>query len=112
MAEAESTTQLDILGILATDMGMTGENISRKIFSYLDIFSLMRGRMVSKIWNRYLSQQKCIWMAHLRKTLSFLDYFEEMFQDVTLRSLLNKPARLTILQKFSTLLALIRVLLA
>ena len=30
----------------------------------------------------------------------------------TLRSLLNKPARLTILRKFSTLLALIRVLLA
>jgi len=62
--------------------GMTGENISRKIFSYLDIFSLMRGRRVSKIWNRYLSQQKCIWMAHLRKTLSFLDYFEEMAQDI------------------------------
>ena len=82
MAEAESTTQLDILGILATDMGMTGENISRKIFSYVDIFSLMRGRMVSKTWNRYLSQQKCIWMAHLRKTLSFLDYFEEMLPDI------------------------------
>ena len=62
--------------------GMTGENISRKVFSYLDIFSLMRGRMVSKTWNRYLSQQKCIWMAHLRKTLSFLDYFEEMTQDI------------------------------
>ena len=82
MAKAESTTQLDILGILATDMGMTGENISREIFSYVDIFSLMRGRMVSKTWNRYLSQQKCIWMAHLRKTLSFLDYFEEMAQDI------------------------------
>jgi len=82
MAEAEFTTQLDILGILATDMGMTGENISRKIFSYVDIFSLMRGRMVSKTWNRYLSQQKCIWMAHLRKTLSFLDYFEEMLPDI------------------------------
>merc|ERR1712051_45346 len=62
--------------------GMTGENISRKIFSYLDIFSLMRGRMVSKTWNRYLSQQKCIWMVHLRKTLSFLDYFEEMLPDI------------------------------
>ena len=32
--------------------GMTGENISRKIFSYLDIFSLMRGRRVSKTWNQ------------------------------------------------------------
>merc|ERR1712203_655234 len=42
----------------------------------------MRGRMVSKTWNRYLSQQKCIWMAYLRKTLSFLDYFEEMAQDI------------------------------
>ena len=48
MAEAESITQLDILGILATDMGKTGENVSRKILSYVDIFSLMRGRMVSK----------------------------------------------------------------
>ena len=82
MAEAEFTTQLDILGILATDMGKTGETISRKIFSYVNIFSLMRGRMVSKTWNRYLSQQKCIWMAHLRKTQSFLDYFEEMVQDI------------------------------
>ena len=82
MAEAESTTQLDILGTLATDMGKTGENISRKIFSYVDIFCLMRGRIVSKTWNRYLSQQKCIWMAHLRKTQSFLDYFEEMLPDI------------------------------
>ena len=82
MAEAESTVQLDILGTLATDTGKTGGTISRKIFSYVDIFSLMRGRRVSKTWNRYLSQQKCIWMAHLRKTLSFLDYFEEMLPDI------------------------------
>jgi hypothetical protein len=33
-------------------------------------------------------------------------------QSSTLRSLLNKPTRFTILRKFSTLLALIRVLLA
>ena len=45
MAEAESTTQLDILGILATDKGMTGENISREIFSYVDC-----GYLFSNAW--------------------------------------------------------------
>ena len=44
----------DIIGTLITEKSLTGENLSRQIFSYLDISSLFRVQMVSKTWRYHL----------------------------------------------------------
>ena len=42
--------QFDIIGTLITEKSMTGENLTRQIFSHLDLSSLFRVQMVSKAW--------------------------------------------------------------
>ena len=44
----------DIIGTLITEKSLTGENLSRQIFSYLDISSFFRVQMVSKTWRYHL----------------------------------------------------------
>ena len=44
----------DIIGTLITEKSLTGENLTRQIFSYLDISSLFRVQMVSKTWRQNL----------------------------------------------------------
>ena len=46
--------QFDIIGTFLTEKSMTGENITKQIFSYLDISSLFRVQMVSKTWRYHL----------------------------------------------------------
>ena len=46
--------QFDIIGTFLTEKSMTGENLTRQIFSYLDISSLFRVQMVSKTWRQNL----------------------------------------------------------
>ena len=46
--------QFDIIGTLLTEKSMTGENLTRQIFSYLDISSLFLVQMVSKTWRQNL----------------------------------------------------------
>ena len=65
--------QFDFIEILIIEKGMTGENLTLKIFSYLDFSSLTEARQVSKTWNQFLTKQKCIWMAKLRRTQPFLE---------------------------------------
>ena len=75
MAEAN---QCDIIGCMIIEKGLTGENISRQIFSYLDFSSLRNGRMVSKTWNQFLTQQRSIWMNFLRKIEPYLYYVDNL----------------------------------
>ena len=72
---------------MITEKGLTGENISRQIFSYLDFSSLTNARMVSKIWNQFLThpQQRSIWMDFLRKLESYLEYFHDACKSHELR---------------------------
>ena len=42
--------QFDIIGTLITEKSLTGENLTRQIFSHLDLSSLFRVQMVSKTW--------------------------------------------------------------
>ena len=46
--------QFDIIGTLLSEKSMTGQNLTRQIFSYLDISSLFQVQMVSKTWRQNL----------------------------------------------------------
>ena len=46
--------QFDIIGTLLSEKSMTGQNLTRQIFSYLDISSLFRVQIVSKTWRQNL----------------------------------------------------------
>ena len=70
----------DIVGTLMTEMGLTGENLTRQIFSYLDMTSLVCVRKVSNIWQRFMIREKSIWtliwMVELRKFEPHLEFIK------------------------------------
>ena len=74
MADAQN---FDLVGTLIIEKGLTGENLSLKIFSYLDISSRLRVRMVSKTWYRFLTRQIKMWMEELRNIVSLLEYIDK-----------------------------------
>ena len=74
MADAQN---FDLVGTLINEKGLTGENLSLKIFSYLDISSRLRVRMVSKTWYRFLTRQIKMWMAEVRKIVSTLECIDK-----------------------------------
>ena len=59
-----------------TEMAMTGENLTRQIFSYPDMTSLVCVRKVSNIWHQFMIRQKSIWMEELRKFEPHLEFIE------------------------------------
>ena len=61
------TNQFDFIEILITEKGLPGKNICLQIFSYLDFSTLTEAHQVSKTWNQFLTQRKCIWMEKLRR---------------------------------------------
>ena len=68
--------KFDLIGELLSNYGeMTGGNITREIFSYLDFSTLQRGRLVAKSWNHFLANDKKIWLQALEKHLPNLIYF-------------------------------------
>ena len=74
MADAKN---FDLVGTLIIEKGLTGENLSLKIFSYLDISSRLRIRMVSKTWYLFLTRQIKMWMAEIRKIVFLLEYIDK-----------------------------------
>ena len=75
MAKSEPI-KFDLIGELLSNYGeMTGGNITREIFSYLDFSTLQQGRLVAKSWNHFLSNDKKIWLQALEKQLPNLIYF-------------------------------------
>ena len=77
---AVDSKNFDIVGTLMTEMGLTGENLTRQIFSYLDMTSLVCVRKVSNIWQRFMIREKSIWtliwMVELRKFEPHLDFIK------------------------------------
>ena len=79
MAKSEPE-KFDIIGELLENYGeMTGGNISREILSNLDFSTLQQGRLVSKSWNGFLSNDKKIWQDVLKKQLPNLIHFTNKF---------------------------------
>ena len=79
---AVDSKNFDIVGTLMTEMGLTGENLTRQIFSYLDMTSLVRVRKVSNIWQRFMIGEKSIWtliwMVELRKFEPHLEFIKNL----------------------------------
>ena len=53
---------------------MTGENLVRDIFSYMDVSSLQGGHLVCKNWNHFLINDRKLWMDILRQTEPYFEF--------------------------------------
>ena len=75
MAKSEPI-KFDLIGELLSNYGeMTGGNIVRQIFSYMDFSTLQQSRLVSQSWNLFLINNKKICLQFLEKHLTNLIYF-------------------------------------
>jgi len=72
--ELEETRNFDIIGTLVCNYGMTGENLVRKIFSYVDVSSVQGGHLVCKNWNFFLINDRKLWMDILRQTHPYFEF--------------------------------------
>ena len=72
--ESEEPRNFDIIGTLVCNYGMTGENLVRKIFSYMDVSSIQEGHLVCKNWNFFLINDKKLWMDILRQTHPYFEF--------------------------------------
>ena len=72
--EVEEPSNFDIIGTLVCNYGMTGENLVRKIFSYMDVSSLQGGHLVCKNWNFFLINDRKLWMDILRQTHPYFEF--------------------------------------
>ena len=81
--ELEEQRNVDIIGTLVCSYGMTGENLVRKMFSYLDVSSLQGGHLVCKTWNFFLVNDKRLWLDILRRTHTYFEIFSEQDENFT-----------------------------
>ena len=72
--ELEEPRNFDIIGNLFCDYGMTGANLVRDIFSYMDVSSLQGGHLVCKTWNHFLNNDRKLWMDILRQTEPYFEF--------------------------------------
>ena len=76
MIEKSKPIKFDLIGELLSNYGeMTGGNIVRQIFSYMDFSTLQQSRLVSQSWNLFLINNKKICLQFLEKHLTNLIYF-------------------------------------
>jgi len=72
--KVKKTRKFDIVGELLTHYGeITGENVTRQIFSYLDFSSFQQGRLVCKIWNRFLMTDQLLSLYMVMRTEPYLE---------------------------------------
>ena len=75
--EPTEPRNFDIVGTLVCNYGMTGENLVREIYSYMDVSSLQKGHLVCKTWNFFLINEKRLWMDILRRTQPYLKFLSK-----------------------------------
>ena len=75
--ESEEPRNFDIIGTLMCNYGMTGENLVRKMFSYMDVSSLQQGHLTCKTWNLFLVNDKKLWMDILRQTRPYFEFLSK-----------------------------------
>lgn len=74
------STKFDPVYVLLWSYGLTGENLTRVIFSYMDFSSLQEGRLVCKLWNRFLVSDRLLSLRMLKRTKPYL---ENMFEYIS-----------------------------
>ena len=78
----EEPGKFDIVGNLLCNYGLTGANLAREIFSYMDISSLQGGYLeVCKAWNLFLTNDRKLWMNKLRQTQPYLELLDKQLLD-------------------------------
>jgi len=77
----EDPENFDIIGSLLCNYGLTGENLAREIFSYMDFSSIEGGHFVCKSWNIFLINDKKLWMNILRQTQPYCEFLSRQLSD-------------------------------
>ena len=77
----EDPENVDIIGSLLCNYGLTGENLAREIFSYMDVSSIEGGRLVCKSWTIFLINDTKLWMDILRQTQPYLEFLSRQLSD-------------------------------
>jgi len=67
--------KFDMINEWNSNYGLTGANLTRWIFSYLDFSSLLQGRLVCKSWRQFLTNDRILWLKMVMKTKPFLENF-------------------------------------
>jgi len=62
-----------MIGEWNSNYGLTGANLIRWIFSYLDFSSLQQGRLVCKSWHQFLTNDRILWLKMVMKTKPYLE---------------------------------------
>lgn len=65
----------DLIGDWISNYGLTGANLTRWIFSYMDFSTLQKGRLVCKTWCQYLTYDRILWLNILLKSRLYLEMF-------------------------------------
>ena len=71
----EPTTEFDMVGILLSNYGMTGQNLVREIFSNMDFWKIQKIRLVCKSWNIFISDDRILIMKIVRQAEPYLEDF-------------------------------------
>ena len=77
----EESGNFDIIGTLLCNYGLTGQNLARDIFSYMDVSSIQGGHLVCKTWNLFLIKDKNLWMKILRRTQPYFEFLSKQLSD-------------------------------
>ena len=89
--ELEETRNFDIIGTLICNYGMTGENLVRQIFSYMDFSSIQGGHLVCKTWNLFLVNDKRLWLDIFKQTHPYFEFVsKQLLSDGNFNSVLPR----------------------
>ena len=66
-------TDFDVIGVLLSNYGMTGENLARQILSFMDFRSITKIRFVSKSWNKFLTEDRILMLKIVRRAEPYLE---------------------------------------
>ena len=71
----EPTSEFDMIGILLSNYGMTGQNLVREIFSNMDFWKIQTIRLVCKSWNIFISEDRILILKIVRQAEPYLEDF-------------------------------------
>ena len=63
----EETLEFDMIGILLSNYGMTGENLVREIFFNMNFWSIQQLKLVCKSWNIFISKDQILMLSIVRQ---------------------------------------------
>ena len=63
----EETLEFDMIGILLSNYGMTGENLVREIFFNMNFWSIQQLKLVCKSWNIFISKDRILMLNIVRR---------------------------------------------